>query len=1172
VLVASGTRTIASKEPAAVLELWEGVEATLHEQGYPTARRLARRAVTERPDSPALLMQYIDTEIGAGGIGVAQRALDSLRTVGLGGQVLLAGDYAIAVELGQSERAVQIFGALERTLRPSEHDSQALDDFWRTLERARLEIGAGLAPGLAHGDSLLASLEHHPLLRRSGFAGTYLSLAVERVRISSLLAHRGLEPALDSMIDLVDTALARGFVGLAARAAFQAARVHVALEQWSRAAERFEQAASLAERIGNVRWQALDANYRGLCLEELSQFREALRLRRRAVQMLERQGGDPTALAHALLGLGWSAWKTVDPQTAESALERALGLFEATGNTWGQTQALNNLALVYHYTDRRDEALQLYEEALRKAEATGNTTQQEMVLNNLGILHQEARRPDLAIAVYQDLLARHRVSGNLRGELMVLNNLGLVTRDLGQLEQAKVLFEQCIDRSSEAEFYDTVPPRINLGQLLMATGEHREALIHLRRALELALRAGDQIQEAEVRIELGRCLDLLGRPEQARPHLVEADSLLAKHRSHRLRIRALNLLARVRLDLESYQDARIAVARAESLSVLLNDPSSLASSRSLASRIQLCAGRSAEARMLARSGLEAWSQARNRSRTGFDERLDLAFYTAATTLLMSVDDLASADVDRTTVLREVFEAVQSFKSRSLLEYVQAGSILPQVPDSLSRMELRTRLLVDRIWKELETPALTQAAFDSLRLALAEAETVHQNRRQLVFTRDRRFERAATGTSLTLQEARATLVTPGTLVLDFLVPEPRPDALECPIALFVLDARGLSVALIEQKETLPREIALLLDVLDMAPSDRADLATDRTLLDMLGRTLLGPVADRLAQCRELIVSPDGVLNRVPFAALRLPPGNTASGSGGYLVERMAVVTTPALAYLNPPDLGSETPADWRCDLAVWSGSSPRTTKPEHDARTLSMSAPPLTPLRYAEAERKALLDRYANARSLTVEPSDDPPAVALAGLFDRSRIVHFIAHGFFDDRRPWRSGLYLDWQAPHGEALRLEITDIYGMDFRSQLVTLSACDMARETSGKAIGWRGFARALFGSGARSVLAPLWAIDDASAPMFMTGFYRHLASGASESEALRQTQLDFLRDDRLQDPFYWAPYVLLGDGRQSIDLTTRPRWTRGSVLLLVSGTILFFVAMLLLVRGRSRPSLRS
>jgi len=67
-----------------------------------------------------------------------------------------------------------------------------------------------------------------------------------------------------------------------------------------------------------------------------------------------------------------------------------------------------------------------------------------------------------------------------------------------------------------------------------------------------------------------------------------------------------------------------------------------------------------------------------------------------------------------------------------------------------------------------------------------------------------------------------------------------------------------------------------------------------------------------------------------------------------------------------------------------------------------------------------------------------------------------------------------------------------------------------------------------GARSVLASLWDVDDASTGVFMTQFYQNVKGGVSKAEALRKAQLSMLADSRYAHPFFWAPFVLSGDWR--------------------------------------------
>jgi CHAT domain-containing protein len=62
----------------------------------------------------------------------------------------------------------------------------------------------------------------------------------------------------------------------------------------------------------------------------------------------------------------------------------------------------------------------------------------------------------------------------------------------------------------------------------------------------------------------------------------------------------------------------------------------------------------------------------------------------------------------------------------------------------------------------------------------------------------------------------------------------------------------------------------------------------------------------------------------------------------------------------------------------------------------------------------------------------------------------------------------------------------------------------------------------------LASLWSVADESTAELMKRFYGYLKSGRSKDEALRQAQLDLIKDPsaRYSHPFHWAAFELIGD----------------------------------------------
>jgi CHAT domain-containing protein len=68
----------------------------------------------------------------------------------------------------------------------------------------------------------------------------------------------------------------------------------------------------------------------------------------------------------------------------------------------------------------------------------------------------------------------------------------------------------------------------------------------------------------------------------------------------------------------------------------------------------------------------------------------------------------------------------------------------------------------------------------------------------------------------------------------------------------------------------------------------------------------------------------------------------------------------------------------------------------------------------------------------------------------------------------------------------------------------------------------------AGARSVLASLWEVNDASTAELMGRFYAHLRTGHGKAEALRRAQLHLLQEPATSAPYFWAAFQLAGSGR--------------------------------------------
>ncbi|MBD2226962.1 CHAT domain-containing protein [Calothrix anomala FACHB-343] len=169
-----------------------------------------------------------------------------------------------------------------------------------------------------------------------------------------------------------------------------------------------------------------------------------------------------------------------------------------------------------------------------------------------------------------------------------------------------------------------------------------------------------------------------------------------------------------------------------------------------------------------------------------------------------------------------------------------------------------------------------------------------------------------------------------------------------------------------------------------------------------------------------------------------------------------------------------------------------------------------------------------------------------------RILHVATHAQFISQNPDDSFLLLGDGNPFKIPQVKTLTDLGGI----HLVVLSACETARGGEDKeGIEVSGLSYYFLTSGAKSVIASLWLVNDASTSQLMRYLYQNLATGKiTKTEALRQAQLTMIAGNQqnnnnkdrssvrltpgnsgqdasisrnLSHPYYWAPFILIGNG---------------------------------------------
>ncbi|WP_309733155.1 CHAT domain-containing protein [Chamaesiphon sp. OTE_75_metabat_556] len=262
-------------------------------------------------------------------------------------------------------------------------------------------------------------------------------------------------------------------------------------------------------------------------------------------------------------------------------------------------------------------------------------------------------------------------------------------------------------------------------------------------------------------------------------------------------------------------------------------------------------------------------------------------------------------------------------------------------------------------------------------------------------------------------------------------------------------------------------------------------------------LLAPLAADLdrAKTKTLVFVLDGAFRNIPMSILY--DGNK------YLVENYNLALTPGL-QLVPPQ-GS---TDRIRSQALLGG--------------ISESSQGFSALPNAKSEIDSI-GRIIPHQKLFNEQFNNK-IVATNLVASNAPIVHFATHGQFSSNAEdtfiltWNNRLNLD---QFSNLLKDRGTrSSNGIE----LLVLSACQTAAGDNRATLGLAGVA---IRARAKSTIASLWSVDDKATEELMVNFYQNLATkNLNKGESLRQAQQSLLRNPKYQSPYFWAPFVLVGN----------------------------------------------
>ncbi|HIK15462.1 MAG TPA: CHAT domain-containing protein [Leptolyngbyaceae cyanobacterium M33_DOE_097] len=273
-------------------------------------------------------------------------------------------------------------------------------------------------------------------------------------------------------------------------------------------------------------------------------------------------------------------------------------------------------------------------------------------------------------------------------------------------------------------------------------------------------------------------------------------------------------------------------------------------------------------------------------------------------------------------------------------------------------------------------------------------------------------------------------------------------------------------------------------------------------DRVYQWLIAPFSEALqaAQVDTLVFVLDGAFRDVPMAALY----NETTQK--YLIEDYAIALSPGLKLLAPQSLANK-------QLNVLSAGLIDVPR-QFGLQALPNVERELTTMKeLGILKSPALLEQQFKSQTLETNLNADP-----------YNVVHLATHGSFSSRREDTFILMADGKINVNQLSEILRSRELTRKEPIELLVLSACQTAQGDNRAVLGLAGVA---LRTGARSTLASLWTVGDASTAELMGRFYQELATTqVTKAKALQLAQLELIKSAQYNNPVSWAPYVLVGN----------------------------------------------
>jgi CHAT domain-containing protein/Tfp pilus assembly protein PilF len=765
--------------------------------------------------------------------------------------------------------------------------------------------------------------------------------------------------------------------------------------------------------------------------------------------------------------------------------------------------ALLKIGDIYFLTGDLNKSLSYLNQSLKISYNIGSKKREGIALNTMGAVFATLGNHKKALKYFQLSLNLVRKTGVVRTEIRTLYNIGLIHKDLKNYQEAFNFFDQALQIAKKRKYkIESSMIQTGIAETYSDLKNFTNALHNFNEALNIAIEVGNEAEQAYILKNIGDVYHQIGNFENA-----------IKYHN-----KALELSELIR-DVQIVWEARAGLGANyhkmgdfEKAIYYYSNATAIYDSIRQNLDIQSLVG-----------GL-------------LDDK-----YEVYPSIIQLLGDQQKID--------EAYKFTEKYKANTLLKILSRGNFLltELLPDSLrlTLIEVRDHLanLHTSFSKELAKPEQNNQRLLELEQQITEYEIKIATIRNSVKRNFKEFYKLTVYEPLSIYEVQNEILKPGQLLIEFVVGSQS-------TSVFVVgnDTAIYKKLLITRNELKQLLVGLssIYNFLSQHTGNGRDIIINPDQADFsippaftLYKTILGDFESLLRESSEIIIIPDDFLYYLPFEILVTDTSAVGTRydfeNANFLIQDIIISYSPSASLLNPLLTRSRNPS--KGILAIGNPKYGRGEETLFDSTTVDFKLLEIGnisgwkenffQLPSTKTEVNNIIKIFPGSSS-RVYVGESASELSFKENAKNYQIIHLASHFIVNDQEPLYSKVVLTKTDKSKEDGFLQTYEIFDMELNAELVVLSACNTALGKLNKGEGIVGMTRAFRYAGVPSMVVSLWNVDDEATSLLMQNFYKYLKEGLKKDEALRLAKLEYLKkaDLRKKDPYYWAPFILIGD----------------------------------------------